>query len=77
MFRLPFVLVFCSCDPNLTIGTRETIDMALLFLYGKWPKLTNENIYHMFDLAEFLMILELKSLSCKWIQTVDISDENV
>ena len=63
---------------NLTIGTRETIDMALLFLYGKkCPKLTSENIYHMFDLAEFLMIPNLKSFCCKWIHRVDINDDNV
>jgi len=31
----------------------------------------------MFDLAEFLMIPELKSFCCKWIQTVNINDDNV
>jgi len=51
--------------------------MALLFLYGKCPKLTNENIFNMFDLAEFLMIPNLKSFCCKWIKNVDINNDNV
>jgi len=77
MYTLSLFSLFHLGELNLTLGTRETIDTALLFLYGKCPKLTNENIYHMFDLAEFLMIPNLKSLCCKWIQAVDINEENV
>jgi len=85
---LRLILIFCPTfsfsfssfylgELNLTLGTRETINMALLFLYGKCPKLTNENIFDMFDLAEFLMIPNLKSFCCKWIHRVNINDDNV
>ncbi|XP_053402282.1 uncharacterized protein LOC123548629 [Mercenaria mercenaria] len=50
--------------------------MAIMFLYGKRPKLTHDNIEHVLHLAEFLLIPNLKSACISWLKTTDVTEEN-
>ncbi|XP_052815801.1 uncharacterized protein LOC128242622 [Mya arenaria] len=62
---------------ELNLGSPESIDMAIMFLYGKSPKLTMENVSGVIHLAEFLLIPNLKALCVKWIKETNVSEENV
>ncbi|XP_060584498.1 kelch-like protein 41 [Ruditapes philippinarum] len=47
-----------------------------MFLYGKKPKLNDENIENILHMAEFLLIPNLKSACISWLKTVSITREN-
>ncbi|XP_053404281.1 uncharacterized protein LOC123554221 isoform X1 [Mercenaria mercenaria] len=61
---------------QISVGTPETVEQALMFLYGKKPEITEENVESLLTLAEFLMIENLKSLCINWLRSCDISDED-
>ncbi|KAL4235026.1 hypothetical protein ACF0H5_006664 [Mactra antiquata] len=50
--------------------------MALMFIYGKKPKLNDDNIDAIIELAEFFMIPNLKSFCVRWVSTMTVSGEN-
>ncbi|WAR13487.1 KLHL7-like protein [Mya arenaria] len=62
---------------ELNLGSPESIDMAIMFLYGKCPEFTMENVSAVINLAEFLLIPNLKALCIKWIKEIDVSEDNV
>ncbi|XP_052231412.1 uncharacterized protein LOC127844901 isoform X2 [Dreissena polymorpha] len=49
-------------------ASRFSVDMAIMYLYGKCPKPSQTNIHELLDLAEFLMIPNLKALCVKVAQ---------
>ncbi|XP_060563334.1 uncharacterized protein LOC132722788 [Ruditapes philippinarum] len=57
---------------ELSVGTPATIDQTLMFLYGEEPKLTLKNIESFVELAEFLMLKNLKSFCMKWLRGVSV-----
>ncbi|XP_052239718.1 uncharacterized protein LOC127850608 isoform X4 [Dreissena polymorpha] len=71
---------FMLCTPaciELTDTGASSAEMALMFLYGKCPKLNEENIGELFNLAEFMLIPNLKALCVKFAQFMTIRKENV
>ncbi|XP_060586155.1 uncharacterized protein LOC132741904 [Ruditapes philippinarum] len=56
--------------------TPEDVEMALLFLYGRNPDLTFDNIEGMLELAEFFMIKNLKSYCIFWLQNQTLTNDN-
>lgn len=48
-----------------------------MFLYGKCPSIDINNIEHLLDLADFLLIPNLKALCVQWFKTVNITEENI
>ncbi|XP_052789374.1 uncharacterized protein LOC128223929 [Mya arenaria] len=62
---------------ELNLGSPESIDMAIMFLYGKCPELTMENVSAVINLAEFLLIPNLKALCTNWIKEINVSEDNV
>ncbi|XP_052784687.1 kelch-like protein 12 isoform X2 [Mya arenaria] len=63
---------------ELKLGSPESIDMVMMFLYGKSPKLTIENVSVMMHLAEFLLIPKLKAFCADFINNeTKVDKENV
>ncbi|XP_052817867.1 uncharacterized protein LOC128243902 isoform X2 [Mya arenaria] len=62
---------------ELNLGSPESIDMAIMFLYGKSPKLTMDNVSALINLAEFLLVPNLKAFCIEWIKEIDVSEDNV
>ncbi|XP_045191998.2 calicin-like isoform X2 [Mercenaria mercenaria] len=61
---------------EMAIGTPVTLEMAVMFLYGRKPLFTEENIEQMMDLAEFLLIPNLKAACVHWITRLNITEGN-
>ncbi|KAH3831991.1 hypothetical protein DPMN_105265 [Dreissena polymorpha] len=53
---------------QMHIGTPATIDMALMFLYGKEPQLNIDNIGEVLGIAEFLLLPTLKTFCVLWLK---------
>ncbi|XP_060586156.1 uncharacterized protein LOC132741907 [Ruditapes philippinarum] len=56
--------------------TTEEVEMALLFLYGRNPNLSFDNIGGILELAEFFIIENLKSYCIFWLQNQTLTNEN-
>jgi hypothetical protein len=41
---------------EIAIGTPATLETTIMFLYGKKPKLNDENIENILHMTEFLLI---------------------
>ncbi|WAR28035.1 hypothetical protein MAR_013739 [Mya arenaria] len=52
---------------ELKVGCVESIDMAMMFLYGEAPKLSMENVSAVIHMAQFLLIPNLKAFCMSWI----------
>ncbi|XP_053385416.1 uncharacterized protein LOC123538736 isoform X2 [Mercenaria mercenaria] len=50
--------------------------MALMFLYGRKPAFTIDNVGELLELAEFFMIVGLKSACIEWLRSEEITEEN-
>ena len=61
----------------LHIGSPLTVEAAVMFLYGKCPDITMDNIAYLLYLAQFLLISNLKALCVKWLQAQTVDWENV
>ncbi|XP_052783223.1 uncharacterized protein LOC128219452 [Mya arenaria] len=63
---------------ELKLGSSEYIDMAIMSLYGKYPKLTMDNVSSLINLAEFLLMQDLKAFCVKFInKKINVNEENV
>lgn len=60
----------------MNIGTSNSVDTAIHFLYGKNPKINIENAEGLLEVAEFLMIEELKAKCIELLKTVLINMDN-
>ncbi|XP_060584492.1 ring canal kelch homolog isoform X1 [Ruditapes philippinarum] len=61
---------------EIAMGTPATLETTIMFLYGKKPKLNDENIENILHMAEFLLIPNLKSACIAWLKTVSVTREN-
>ncbi|MES9879759.1 MAG: BTB/POZ domain-containing protein [Sedimenticola sp.] len=60
----------------MQIGTPSTVEAALLFLYGKRPKVTDDNVGQLLQLAEFLLISNLKRHCFQWLKSRNVNSKN-
>ena len=58
---------------KLSIGNSNSVEAALNFLYGQRPKITIDNAGDVFEMAEFLMIDELKALCIERMRAVPVN----
>ncbi|XP_045179102.2 uncharacterized protein LOC123538789 [Mercenaria mercenaria] len=56
--------------------TPNAVEMALMFLYGRKPAFTIENVGELLELAEFFMLVGLKSACIEWLRSEEITVEN-
>ncbi|XP_060555556.1 uncharacterized protein LOC132716322 isoform X2 [Ruditapes philippinarum] len=61
---------------EIKIGTPVTLETTIMYLYGKKPKFNDENIENIVQMAEFLLIPNLKSACIAWLTTISITREN-
>lgn len=61
---------------KLNIGTSNSVQTAIHFLYGQCPKITLDNLVDILEVSEFLMIEELKAMCIKRLKCVTINLEN-
>ena len=73
------LLNFFLCLPGLvqfSIGTSNSVEAAINFLYGQRPKINTDNAESILEAAEFLMIEELKTLCIKKLKSVQVDSNN-
>ena len=71
---LPFM-----CLPGLikiSIGTSNSVQTAINFLYGKLPTITLDNVEDLLEVAEVLMIEELKAICISKLKTIRLNEDN-
>ncbi|XP_060601265.1 uncharacterized protein LOC132754621 [Ruditapes philippinarum] len=61
---------------KMTIGTPDSLQTAIMYLYGKKPKLSQENIENVLEMAEFLLIPNLKAACIIWLNSTVITEDN-
>lgn len=61
---------------KMTIGTPDSLQTAIMYLYGKKPKLSQENIENVLQMAEFLLIPNLKAACEIWLNSTVITEDN-
>lgn len=59
----------------MSLGTPETIDMTLMFLYGEKPQFTTDNYCSILELAEFFLIPNLKAAVVSWLKRLPLTPE--
>jgi hypothetical protein len=67
--------IFLSGIVDLSIGKAETVEMALMFLYGNQPTFTMENACALIELSDFFLIPTLKAAVINWLKDIEISPD--
>lgn len=62
---------------DISVGTPEAVETAVMFLYGQEPRITIQNVIHLLDLAEFFVIPNLKAAVVSWLKGREITDNVV
>ena len=61
---------------QFNIGTSNSVEAAINFLYGQRPKITEDNVESILEVAEFLMMEELKALCIKKLKSFQVDANN-
>ena len=61
---------------QFSIGTSNSVEAAVNFLYGQRPKIAADNVESILEVVEFLMMDELKALCIKKLKSLQVDINN-
>ena len=61
---------------KLAIGNSNSVETAIHFLYGQSPEINIDNVIEILEVAEFLMIEEMKRVCIKRMKAIKIDNNN-
>ena len=68
--------LFVSGFIKFVTGSSNSVESAINFLYGQCPKIDKDNVADILEVAEFLMIDELKALCIHWLRSMNVNIDN-
>jgi hypothetical protein len=60
---------------EVSVGTSNSVEMAIMYLYGVVPDINIDNVELLFQQAEYFMIAGLKTYCINWLCSSEITEE--